>query len=114
MPILYYKADPTKTQHKYSSDKSIQNRNIYDTRDNQGLVDMGLPWIAGPMHPIASSGFTTVGVTDLANPQVFYDETANPDIPSGPWPYRDDSYILLSAGYDGEYGTTDDVFNFGE
>jgi hypothetical protein len=27
-------------------------------------------------------------------------------------PYRSDTYILLSAGYDGEYGTVDDIFNF--
>jgi hypothetical protein len=25
-----------------------------------------------------------------------------------------DSYILISAGFDGEYGTSDDVFNFGD
>ncbi len=27
-------------------------------------------------------------------------------------PYRSDSFILLSAGFDGEYGTRDDVYNF--
>jgi len=34
------------------------------------------------------------------------------DIP--PRPYRSDSFILLSAGPDGLYGTGDDVFNFDE
>jgi hypothetical protein len=29
-----------------------------------------------------------------------------------PRPYRRDSYILISAGYDGLYGTADDVLNF--
>jgi hypothetical protein len=29
------------------------------------------------------------------------------------WPYRPDSYILISAGADGLYGTNDDICNFG-
>ena len=29
------------------------------------------------------------------------------------WPYRPDSYILISAGADGLYGTGDDITNFG-
>ena len=29
-----------------------------------------------------------------------------------PRPYRADSYILISAGYDGLYGTRDDICNF--
>jgi len=28
------------------------------------------------------------------------------------WPYRPDSYILISAGADGYYGTADDITNF--
>ena len=27
-------------------------------------------------------------------------------------PFKADSYILISAGWDGEYGTADDVCNF--
>jgi hypothetical protein len=30
-----------------------------------------------------------------------------------PWPYRSDSYLLISAGADGLYGTDDDIRNFG-
>jgi hypothetical protein len=29
-----------------------------------------------------------------------------------PLPYRADSFILISAGKDGDFGTADDVFNF--
>ena len=109
MPILYYKADPSKTQHVYPIPAS---GNIYDSRDNQKLVDLGLPWNPGPAHPMGSSGTTSSGAP--ANPQVFYDKTTNTNIPGGSWPYRQDSYILISAGFDGEYGTSDDDFNFGE
>ena len=27
-------------------------------------------------------------------------------------PYREDTYILISAGKDGDFGTADDIFNF--
>ena len=27
-------------------------------------------------------------------------------------PYRPESYILISAGFDGRYGTSDDITNF--
>jgi hypothetical protein len=32
--------------------------------------------------------------------------------PPRPWPCRPDSYILISAGVDGVYGTDDDITNF--
>jgi len=43
----------------------------------------------------------------------FYDDLINPTIPAGidPVPYRQDSYVLLSAGEDGLYGTVDDIWN---
>jgi hypothetical protein len=47
-------------------------------------------------------------------PRAFYDLIRNTKVPGGDKPYRQDSYILLSAGFDGEYGTSDDVFNFGD
>lgn len=51
------------------------------------------------------------------NPVTFYEEIRNKKIEI-PRPYRADSYILISAGFDGKYGPppdgkTDDVFNFG-
>ena len=113
MPVLYYKAHPSSTQHAYNSNAATSEQvNIYDSWDNQKLVDLGLPWNPGVAHPMASSGTTSSGAT--ANPQIFYEKTTNPNIPGGPWPYRQDSYILISAGFDGEYGTSDDDFNFGE
>ena len=36
----------------------------------------------------------------------------NPDISSVNRPYKADTYILVSAGKDGLYGTSDDIFNF--
>jgi type II secretory pathway pseudopilin PulG len=112
MPILYYKAHSTSTQHTYNPNPVTSEQvNIYDSWDNQNLIDLGMPWTSA-VHPMATSGTTSSG--DTAKPWIFYEKTTNPNIPGGPWPYRQDSYILISAGFDGEYGTTDDDFNFGE
>jgi hypothetical protein len=45
--------------------------------------------------------------------QLFYEYIRDPKVQGTPWPYRPDSYILISAGADGLYGTSDDICNFG-
>ncbi|MHC4570422.1 MAG: hypothetical protein ACYTE3_32315, partial [Planctomycetota bacterium] len=42
----------------------------------------------------------------------FYMNTRNEKVLTAFRPYRADSYILISAGWDGEYGTPDDVCNY--
>lgn len=117
MPVLYYKADTSKVAHLRVPPNPVidLDKNIYDSRHNQDLVDIPLPWVtpAGPHHPMAMTGWTT----QLGTPTdegVFYDKTQDKKITTGARPYRADSYILMSAGFDGEYGTKDDVFNYGE
>jgi len=96
MPILYYKADTSKTTH----DVDYVDDSIYDYRDNDELVGLGKPFGTGGDHAMFS------------DPGIFYDKTENKKITTTKRPYRADSYILLSAGFDGEYGTPDDIFNF--
>jgi type II secretory pathway pseudopilin PulG len=116
MPILYYRANPSKTDHLRVPPNPVADldKNIYDRRDNQELVDIPLPWVTpvGPVHPMASAGSTILGVP--ADAGIFYDETRDKKITSPARPYRADSYILMSAGFDNEYGTSDDVFNFAQ
>ena len=106
MPILYYRANSTKTRHDFSNPEE----SIYDYRNNQILVALGKPWEALP--PPAPESMHA-----LLNPEVFYERTRNDKIDLnhdgiGDRPYKADSYILISAGWDGEYGTDDDIFNF--
>ncbi len=118
MPILYYRADPANIGHVISTDDNVLESNIYDVQDNQALINLGLPWSAAPVHPMASDGTTStgavIGLTLPAWPGLFYEKTLNPKVPTNDRPYRADSYLLLSAGFDGEYGTSDDIWNFGE
>lgn len=108
-PILYFKADLSKTTHNVLNENDSQN--MYDYKDNDELVQLGIPWATSFVHPIDSTGGTT-STDDTSTPKKFYENTLNEKIRTLDRPYRPDSYILLSAGFDGEYGTDDDIFNF--
>jgi type II secretory pathway pseudopilin PulG len=115
MPILYFKANTSNSAH----DVTQPLMSTYNYVDNDGLVLLGMPWAPGVAHPMASAGTTRYdypGTTTKipALPGIFYEHTKNDKITTMSVPYRSDSYILLSAGFDGEYGTKDDVYNFNE
>jgi len=97
MPILYYRAGPSGTKHDPNNPDDPQN--IYDYRDNLALLNLGVPGDPAAVHP-------------LANPKRFYLNTRNDRGRGAPQPYRANSYILVSAGRDGLYGTADDILNF--
>jgi type II secretory pathway pseudopilin PulG len=107
MPILYYKANTAKDEHDLINPNNPDN--IYNYLDNEELVALGFPGqpgpdAGGPKH-------------DLSDPKRFYRNTWNDQIydsakPTFARPYRADSYILISAGWDGNYGTADDICNF--
>jgi type II secretory pathway pseudopilin PulG len=124
MPILYYRADqakylfptintPPSTMKGTMSDGAYFY--TYNFYDNQALIQMGMPWTSNIyVHPLASTGTTPEGfVIGNTCPQTFYNIIRDPKISSGDKPYRANSYILMSAGFDGQYGTSDDIYNFG-
>lgn len=117
MPILYYKANPAASRHDPANyDKNLYiDLNIFDLRHNQSIIDLGRPMEG------ATSLFPPLSQYSLQpNPSLFYEMTRNPNYYNAQdpkdvnfWrPYRAESFILHSAGYDGLYGTPDDVFNF--
>ena len=129
MPILYYKADTSKTTHDISNMNNLQN--IYDYKDNDELVQCGMPFDpSGLVHLMDSTSQSTRhlapdNVSDglifyvkkdsggvIEDPRTLNMKTLNMTVPSRNRPQRADSYILISAGFDGEYGTPDDIFNF--
>lgn len=96
-PILYYRANIWSKQMIDRHDEL--ERNIYNARDNGALVGLGKMGNPTTIHPLLDSFYSMdVGVRD---PKM-----------AVPWPYRADSYILISAGADGLYGTVDDIANF--
>lgn len=109
MPILYYKADTANSFHdpNIASSMSATNSqgNIYNYYDNQSLIGLGKPWQAS-----GTTGTSTAH--KLADVARFYRNTQSTQITTTTRPFRADTFILISAGWDAEYGTADDICNF--
>jgi hypothetical protein len=94
----------------------------YDARDNEDLIKQGRltrdgksgleHWASDVEYDLANeNGDGYFGFTEYVND----DRVADPCVaPFNPWPYRPDSYLLITAGVDGVYGTSDDITNFGD
>jgi len=108
-PILYYKAN---TNSKAWFGSTIPDDRIYNCYDNQALLDLNR-MMDGKPHPLADSASDP----DPAYPGTygtFYRKLSDPKMftnISGGWPVNADSYVLISAGPDGLYGTADDIIN---
>ena len=120
MPILYYKARTQFTQQTWEPQPwqtyGITD-DIYYYIDNYNLLALGSAETPGAWHPLADDypGGGGVG-PPIPNSEDdwrdFENMILNPQVTSINRPYRAGSYILVSAGKDGLYGTPDDIFNF--
>lgn len=109
MPILYYKANTAYSRHDFTVSMAPTDNagNIYNYLDNESLLALGKPWdMSQTKMPHELSALGTEGV------ERFYRNTQSDKIVTTPRPFNADKFILISAGYDGEYGTADDVCNF--
>ena len=79
---------------------------IYYYRDNELLLSLGKPEDSTQLHPLADG----LGDDLLEFEEMILNEQITPPAPQRP--YRAGSYILISAGKDGLYGTADDITNF--
>lgn len=105
MPILYYRARTTNTLQDITTNGADgKNDDIYYYPDNYHLLLMGTPEITPVVHPLYG--------TAAAYAQNFETAILNKQLSPVKRPYRASSYILMSAGKDGLYGTADDIFNF--
>ncbi len=119
MPVLYYKADISMINHSVdSANPNYWQTNIYKYTDNDDLVNLGFPWepIANRdptkpehQHPLSSNYENATVATPGST---FYEVTRNKKVTSTVRPHNESKYILISAGWDGLYGTSDDVYNF--
>lgn len=107
MPILYYKAKDTDTFDSLEPASSI-----FNYQDNERVMMLGNNMdFAGEQHPFYANGNGFVALAQQPAIDKFYDWLINPVIRYGKTPYNMDSFLLLSAGHDGLYGTNDDVHN---
>jgi len=103
-PVLYYRAN---TASKTLTAKDPEDR-IYNYMDNVELIKVK-EWEDDKKFG-----------DQLSLEASFYDYIQDPKVSTEPWPddprawpYRPDSYLLITAGADGRYGTRDDICNFG-
>ena len=110
MPVLYYKANTSRQVHDLQNPNNPDN--IYNWLDNAELLRLKMPFDpSGRDHRLLRFAGSATGGAPEADGVRFYWNIRN-DRVSISRPFRADSYILISAGWDGEYGTADDICNF--
>jgi prepilin-type N-terminal cleavage/methylation domain-containing protein len=118
-PVLYWRADPAgRRLADNDRDTTVQNgRGIYHYEDNaallrddtyadpQSLTDTGLALNkAREPHNLRWGG----GIVDRSFQKYIWDE----NITARDQPQRPHSFLLVTPGADGRYGTQDDITNF--
>lgn len=120
-PILYWRADPAgkALADQYRGENNVQ-RGIYHYEDNRQLTDASAsPNLsltlnkAGEPHQLGwNAEFRTAAagsnLTNLSFPRYIWNSATKARFE----PQRADSFLLVSPGFDGRYGTDDDVTNF--
>lgn len=121
-PVLYWRADLAGRVMADAGYQSGANRGIYHWDDNAALIDPGVG------TPLA----LTSANPDGTKHKLFWDNDGWGATPSGEWPaegtfpryimnteiqarftpHKPKSYLLISPGPDGLYGTGDDIANF--
>lgn len=108
-PILYFRANTNFSVQQQNVDNNASgiafDDDIYRLDDNRRLIQLGLPDDGTP--------FALEQAVQTGDPyQEFDNWIVNTQVQSIRRPYRADTYILISAGKDGDFGTADDIFNF--
>ncbi|MGB8225374.1 MAG: type II secretion system protein [Sedimentisphaerales bacterium] len=119
-PILYYKANAT-SKLFYNSNPTLSPdggngvddteaaASIFNSMDNERLLSLGTIMVQSTLH-----NFDRDNGGAGAGRMKFYDAITNPKITTQVRPYNQTSYLLMSAGFDGIFGTPDDIYNYSE
>jgi prepilin-type N-terminal cleavage/methylation domain-containing protein len=100
-PVLYFRANPSAQNTELDPSLAGAPYNIYNYLDNTYLVVCGRVK-DGKLHELETGG----------KPDLFYNFIKDSIILNLRRPVRPDSFLLISAGEDGFYGTADDICNF--
>jgi hypothetical protein len=110
-PILYYKADSASRYFKVSSMPPYYNEWIYNVLDNDSIVTLGTLEDPAVQHHFASD-YTAPAPDSRSGIEIFYDTITNPNVQMYEKPFNAKTFILISAGWDGIFGTKDDISSF--
>lgn len=118
MPILYFKANrsaPQPFRLDAAGRTTVTNPGVADMQkwtynflDNAAVVD--LP----PLEDSSKAHYVDLQNPSKTKAQVFYEQITQRSEPDRPFykPFNANKYLLISAGWDGLYGTKDDITNF--
>jgi prepilin-type N-terminal cleavage/methylation domain-containing protein len=109
-PVLYYKADTSKRMFRPTKDdpttpvddRADPSNWIYNYLDNAAMFTL-------PVHNKPDKIHVYAGLTGFDK---FNEDITNQKVGQYAKPYNARSFLLISAGRDGIYGTNDDVTNF--
>jgi len=102
-PILYFRADTSRTDINPATN-NVKDR-IYNFYDNQVLVEQGrITDSASHLDFLRADGTCEPFYAYIGDPFASASSLMRP--------VRPDSFLLISAGNDGLYGTKDDICNF--
>ena len=122
-PVLYYVANE-QAKLPFADWSAGFNPGRYDQKDNApitgfGAAQPGFELGGGKPHPMATLGWSSSAPNNQPDPLAsfagkVYDRGLFEMRGGGGkvWPYRPDTFLLVSPNRDGLYGTTDDVTNF--
>ncbi|MHC5184293.1 MAG: type II secretion system protein [Planctomycetota bacterium] len=108
-PVLYYRAHTNFKVQDETLDSNgsgnVDDDDIYSYYDNESLLQLGMP-DDGTQFAVELSTLPG-GVVEF-----FDNMIVNDQVQTVRRPFRADTYILISAGKDGDFGTADDIYNF--
>ena len=112
-PILYYKANSASRLFKKlpapTDGPDEFAKWIYNYEDNRAIIKLGKIKDPAVVHDFDETHQYMNGTRDGVD--LFYETITNPKV-NYDKPFNAATFILISAGYDGVYGTADDITNF--
>lgn len=119
-PVLYFKANTTTKRFMGAEPMSNHTRWIYNYEHNRDIIELGTIRDQNQKHKFDQSQTVTVPEGTFNGMEYFYQTLMNPQFhtvdssgaPTGDRPYNPNKFILISAGWDGIFGTKDDITNF--
>lgn len=116
-PVLYFRADQTTDKFSGSNPVAPYSDYIYNYDDNRAIVNLTTVRDDTVYHnygdnPANTGTITSDGKTFATGDLYFYYKIWNKRIDTYEKPYNPKTFLLISAGWDGIFGTKDDITNF--
>ncbi len=111
-PVLYFKADTTTSNFKGTRPLGAYRRSIYNYEDNRAVIELGTVLDQAVKHRYDQNESEMVNGQPRNGLEFFYHKIMDPGVDAYEKPYNAKTFILMSAGWDGVFGTKDDVTNF--